>query len=738
MSDGYRVIGRRLKRPDSGPKLTGRERYAADVQLPGMLHCCFVYSSQARAEIGGIDANAALAVDGVFAVVTAADLPEFARDDAPADRGMFFLAHERVSFVGQRVAAVLAETPAAAAIAAELVDVSYSPLPHVAGPRESRQPDAPLVRDGVPGNVTNQAHFERGDVDGAFQNSEHVVGSEFHSYAVHQSYLEPRAIVASADPTGGVTIYTPTQGQFQIRTAVARALRMAETDVHVQPMTVGGGFGGKFIWLEPTIALLALHVGRPVRLELTRSEDFVTTTPAPEGLLNVAIAADEHGNFTGLRADMTFDTGYFYSHAPWQQSSLMVAANYRFPNFDITSTEALSNRTSAGAYRAPGRTQTAFALESLIDEVAERLGICPIELRLRNVVVTGDELPDGTHWPAIEMVELLEAARAHPLWTTPCQDSEGVGVGLGSMTGNTESASASMRLNADGTISVIVGSIDLTGTTSGLTQIAAEVFGCDPASVRVTTAPADVAPHSTGTGGSKILYTVGNAVIEAARDAREQVLAVAAEALEVNPDDVDLDDDRVFVRGAPDRSVTLAQVHARTVAVGSQHAPIFGRGTVSNPQKAPLTAVHIARVKVDRETGQVRVTGYAAFQDVGRAINPAEIDGQIHGSVAQGIGWALTESLVFDDDGHPVGGTFMDYAVAHAVDMPPIDSQIHEYPSEHGPFGARGVGEVPSVPPAAAIANAIANATGVRMRQLPMTPERVWRALSERDGQRQG
>jgi CO/xanthine dehydrogenase Mo-binding subunit len=738
MSERFRAIGKRMKRPDSGPKLTGRERYVGDISLPGMLHACFVFSSQASALIRGIDTSAAREVGGVVAVVTADDLPEFARDDAPVDRGMFLFAHRRVSFVGQRIAAVLAETAAAAAIAADLVEVEYEPLPFVAGPREARSEGAPAVREANPTNITNQAHYTRGDVERAFREGAVAVEREFHSYAVHQSYLEPRAVVAAADPAGGVTVYTPTQAQFAIRTAVAKALRMAETEVRVQPMTVGGGFGGKFIWMEPIVALLAIHAGRPVRVELTRTQEFATTTPAPEALLRVGMASDERGRLTGVRADMTFDSGFFYTHAPWQQTSVMAGANYRYDSYEITSTETLSNRTSAGAYRAPGRTQAAFALETLVDEIAEQLGVSPIDLRLQNVAQTGDALPDGTVWPGIELAKLLEAAREHPLWTTPCVDGEGVGVALGTMVGNTESASATMRLNPDGTLSVVVGSIDLTGTTSGLTQIAAEVFGCDPSRIRVTTAPTEVAPHSTGTGGSKILYTVGNAMIEAAKDAREQVLAVAADALEAGVGDVEIEDDSVVVRGAPDRSLTLAQVHARTVVAGSPYPPVFGQGNVANPVKAPPTAVHIARVRVDRETGHVRVTGYAALQDVGRAINPAEIDGQIHGAVAQGIGWALSEALVYDEDAQVIGGTLMDYALPHAVDVPNIETEIHEYPSEQGPFGMKGVGEMPSVPPAAAIANAIANATGVRLTQLPMTPERVWKALRTTDGQPRG
>ncbi|MEX1159136.1 MAG: molybdopterin cofactor-binding domain-containing protein, partial [Thermomicrobiales bacterium] len=544
--------------------------------------------------------------------------------------------------MGLPVGVVVAETAAAAAIAADLVEINYETLPLVAGPREARVSGAPAVRAANPDNVTNQAHHERGDVGRAFGEAAVVVERDFHSHAVHQGYLEPRAVVAAVDPTGGVTIYTPTQGQFAVRIAVARALQIPETDVRVQPMTVGGGFGAKFVLLEPLVALLALVSGRPVRLELTRSQDFVSTMPAPEALLRVGLAADADGRFSALRVDMTFDTGFF-SHSPYQQASIMIGANYRFPALDIVSTEALSNRTGVGAYRAPGRTQAAFAIETLVDELAEQLGVSPIELRLRNVAGAGDALPDGTVWPPLELGKLLEGAREHPLWTAPCGPGEGVGIALGTLVGSVESASATMRLNADGTLSVVVGSVDLTGTTTALTQIAAEVFGTDPSRVRVTTAPSETAPHAGGTGGSKILYTVGNALIEAARDAREQVLAIAADALEAGTGDLEIADDRVGIRGAPDRALTLAQIHARTVVMGSPYAPVFGRGTVANPYKAPPATVHIARVQVDLETGYVRVTGYAALQDVGRAINPAEIDGQIHGAVAQGIGWGLCE-----------------------------------------------------------------------------------------------
>lgn len=726
-----RVIGKRLKRPDSRPKLTGHETYTADIRYAGTLHGGLVLSTQARARIRGIDTSAACAEPGVVAVVTAANLPEWTRADEVADRACFFLAHQRVAYVGQPIAVVLAEDAATAERAADLVTVDYDPLPVVAHPLAALEPDAPTVRDGVP-NVNGTVEYHRGDVEAAFASAAVVVEREFRAAGVHQGYLEPRAVIAVGDPTGRLTIFTPTQGQFMIRSAVARALRLNEADVVIRPSTVGGGFGAKYTLLEPLAGWLALHFGRPISLVLTRRQDFAGTTPAPEALLRVGIAADGEGTFTGLRADLTYDTGYF-SHSPYLLAGLMAGSTYRVANLAIVSREVSTNRAGAGAYRAPGLPQLAFALETLVDEVAQALGISAVELRRRNVAVGGDPMADGAIWPPFDARLLLDAVESHPLWSAPLGPDEGCGVALGMMRGATESASASARLNPDGTLSVIVGSIDLTGTTGGLTQIAAEVFGVSPERISVLTAPTDSAPHSGVTGGSKIIYTVGNAVVQAAGDARQQVLAIAAEALEVGSDDLDIDDEHVFVRGAPDRMLTLREVYARSVAIGSRHAPVFGHGNVANPQKGPTSAAHLARVKVDRETGVVRVTGYVAVQDVGRAINPAEIDGQIHGAVAQGIGWGLNEGMLYDDDGQLLTATFMDYPLLHGQDVPQIETLIVENPAPRGPFGARGVGEVPIIPPAAALANAIYAATGVRLQAMPMTAERVWRAIAQRD-----
>jgi CO/xanthine dehydrogenase Mo-binding subunit len=715
---------------DAGPRLTGRERYTADLSLPGMLHARFVLSTQPHAHIAAIHTSDALAASGVSAVVTAADLPEFTRNDDQAVRESFFLPHRRVSYVGQPVAVVLGESPEAAREAVELVRIDYEPLPPVIDLDAALADDAPRLReDGTP-NASGQARFERGDVERAFTDAAASASGSFVSDGVYQSYMEPRAVVAEADPFGALTVYTPTQGQFAVRQFVAQALRMNEADVIVQPMTVGGGFGAKFVLFEALIGLLAIQTGRPVKLVLDRADDFLSTINAPRASYELSLAADAGGRITAIRADVKHDTGYF-SRSPYQLAGLMLGSWYPAPNLDITSTEIYTNRPGAAAYRAPGLTAMAFALEQLVDDLAAQLGIAPLDIRRRNAARSGQPMADGTPWPAQELARLLDAARDHPLVSRPKGTGEGVGLAIGMMRGSTEPASATARLAGGGSLQVSVGSIDLTGTNNGIAQIVAETFGLPLEKVRVTTAPSNIAPHSGGSGGSKILYTVGNAAILAAHDARAQTLAVAAGELEVAPDDLEMVDGIVRVVGSPDRTLSLESIFRLTTGMNARHAPIHGQGNAANVERAPGVTVHIVRVRVDRETGRVEITDYAALHDAGKAINPAEVEGQIFGGVAQGVGWALYEALLYDEAGQPLTASYMDYALPKAGQAPRVEALIHEYPAAHGPYGAKGIGEPPVIPAAAAIANAIHDATGVRLRHLPMTAERVWRALQD-------
>jgi CO/xanthine dehydrogenase Mo-binding subunit len=412
---------------------------------------------------------------------------------------------------------------------------------------------------------------------------------------------------------------------------------------------------------------------------------------------------------------------------------LMIGSWYPAANLRISATEIYTNRSGAAAYRAPGLTPMAFALEQLVDELARELELSPLSLRARNVARADDKMADGAPWAAHELPRLLAQAAQHPLWNAAKQPGEGVGVAIGAMRGSTEPASASVRLIADGTLSVSVGSIDITGTNGALAQIAAETFGVPLDQVRVSTAASNVAPHSGGSGGSKILYTVGNAVVAATRAAREQALEVAAELLEVGAGDLELADGVVRVLGAPDRALSLKELASTTSGLGARFPPVQGQGNVVNATKAPGVAVHLARVKVDRETGEVGIVGYAALHDVGQAINPAEVEGQIHGGVVQGVGWAFFEALRYDAEGQPLTASYMDYALPKASEAPDIETRIYEFPAPEGPYGAKGIGEPPVIPPAAALANAIFDATGVRLRELPMTAERVWRALNGTD-----
>jgi CO/xanthine dehydrogenase Mo-binding subunit len=734
----HKYIGARLKRPNAVPRLTGFEKYTDDIQLPGMLHAAYVNSPYAHATLSGIDSAAAKALPGVIDVLTAADLPEHARNDAAMDRTFFFLASKRVTFVGQPVAVVVATDPAIAADAAQLVEVSYDPIPAVVHGPSAIQEDAPIVRpersEQKPGqhpNLSAETVYQQGDIDQAFADAAATATFTMTTESVHQGYMEPRSATAAPDPTGGLTIWTATQGQFAVRTAVSQMLRIPETNVRVEPVTVGGGFGARFMLFEPLVGWLALRYMKPVKLTITRSEDFAGTTPAPEKVIMVELAADSSGNLIGVRGDLTFNTGYF-SKSPFEPAALMLGSGYRIANYHITTREVFSNRSGTGAYRAPGLPQVAFALESAIDDLAHQLELSPLEIRKRNAASGGDYMFDGAEWQPFDPQPLFDEVERSPVWSEPIGPNEGVGIALGLRRGFTDSASANVRLNADGTVQVVVGSMDLTGTTTGLTQIAAEVFGIPPEQVQVTTANTETAPHAGRTGGSKILYTVGNAVIEAAGHARSQVMAIAASELEVGPDDLELLDDRVVVRGADDHFMTLAQIYQRSTEPGTPYPPVFGHGNQANEIKAAAVSACVARVRVDPDSGNVELIGVMTAQDAGRAINPSEVEGQIRGGVLQGIGIGLYEGLVYDDGGQLLTGTMMDYALPKATQAPSIDVVLIEDPSPHGPFGARGVAESPIIAPAAAIGNAIFNATGVRMTELPMTPEKIWQAIQAR------
>jgi CO/xanthine dehydrogenase Mo-binding subunit len=591
------------------------------------------------------------------------------------------------------------------------------------GGSEQERPQAP--------NVASHQRYHRGNVEQALREADVVVEREFRTPWVHQSYIEPQVCAATVDALGQVVVYACTQAMFRTRDTVAAVLGKTPSQVRVYAMPVGGGFGGKFGLIEPLVAACAVAVGRPVRLAYTRVEDFGAACPAPSSLFRVTAGARQDGTFTALKGEVFFDAGA-KAGAPAAHAALCLGVFYRWQNLDIDATEVVTHKTPTGAYRAPGLPQAMFAAESVVDELAQRLGMDPIEIRRNNAVTTGDIRPDGSPWPAIGLAECID--RAEPIYRAELAargPNEGVGIALGGWFGGLEPSSALCRLESDGTLKVTTGSADLTGTNAGLQLIAAEAFGVDrPEEVRVTTADTESAPYAGATGGSKTMYTLGPAVMKAAQEARERVLKIAAAELEAAVEDLELVHGEVRVKGVPDKVKTLKDIYRLSASFGARYEPVLGKGEAAVTQRSPGTGVHVARVRVDPETGYVEPVRYVVVQDVGKAINPSLVEEQLHGGGAQGVGWALYEGMVHDESGTPITASFMDYTVAKAYQTPELEAVLVEVPSAVGPYGAKPVGEPPVIPGGAAVANAVFAASGARVTELPITPERVRRAMA--------
>jgi CO/xanthine dehydrogenase Mo-binding subunit len=750
---GHRLLGRSSKRIDGERKVTGAEKFTADLRLPGMLFARPVTSPYPHARVRSMNTDAALALPGVVAVLTAEDLP--IRRPFSSLPGKSPLAFGEIAFAGQFVAIVLAEDDQAAQDAVELVEVDYEELPAVPDFDSGLAEDAPAARvdtidtnsdeaaahnadaatqtaeaeQPASANVSSTLKFERGDVEAGFANAAKTVEVTIRSESVHQGYIEPQVAMASIDPVGEITIYTSTQGAFLGRARAAEWLGRPVGDIVVKTMPVGGGFGGKFILLEPLTAALAVATNRPVLLEFGRTDDLAASNPAPACEITVKIGADASGKLTALTGDLTFDTGSM-SGSPLQIAAILLGGYYKFDNLLITGREVITNRAPAGAYRAPGAQQATYAIESAIDDLAEALGIDPLEFRLRNCAEEGDLRPNGGAWPRIGLKETLEALRDHPAWQNR---QPGTGIAIGGWPGGIEPATSICRLDHDGKFTVVVGSADISGVNTGFRKIAAEILGMEEEDVVVVGADTAAAPYAGASGGSKVTYTVGAAVMKAAQDARQQVLQIAAQHLEANPEDLEIAEGQVRVKGVPNASVGLKDIANMSMSFAGKYEPVYGRGATAITESAPGFAAHLANVSVDAETGEVQVNHYVAAQDVGFAINPALVEGQMMGAVAQGIGWALYEAIEYDETGQLVTGTLTDYTLPRSNDIPPIETILVEVPSVHGPFGAKGVGEPPAIPGPAAVRNAIKHASGARLSTLPMRPERVLEALAERE-----
>lgn len=745
-------LGKRRKIIDGLEKITGGAQYVADLKLPGMVQARVVLSPYPHAKIQGMDKAAALAVPGVLDVFTGEDFG----GKVAHSRSNMTLASGEVKFAGQPVAVVVAETDAQATDGAALLEVTYDPLPSVddaaqalkdetlVWPAGTPRPDVDMAtlhggaaqkhEQRPPSNIHEQREFKRGDAAQAMQNAHTVIERTFHNARVHQTYMEPHAVVAQPGvKQGEVTVYTSTQGQYVVRGEVARALGLKEKDVHVIPMTVGGGFGAKYGLLDALTAAVALHLRRPVRLVLSRTEDMQTTTPTPEIEIKVRLGADKDGNMLGLEVDALIENGALPSGHTGIIAA-MIGGMYRCENVRIAGSEVLTNRPPVGAYRAPGVPQALFALESCIDELARTLKKDPLELRLQNAVQKGDPTGTGQPWPDIGLKDCLERAKEHPIWKNRNQTpNEGVGLAAGGWPGAFSPAGAVCRVDTDGTVRLHVGSVDISGVHSSMVLIAAETLGVHPDNVEIVQGNTDSGPYAPNSGGSQVTISLSGAVLDASTQVKEQLLDLAAHHFEAHKDDVELAEGQAKVKGIPDKTISLGKLAQLGQRLPGGPGPVVAEGRAALKAGAPGFMAQLVRVRVDPDTGHVTPLAAATIQDAGFALNPLLVEGQMHGGTAQALSIGLYEAQTYAD-GQLTNPNFMEYVFPRADDLPPLQAVIVERPSESGPFGARVVGEPPMTAGAAAIANAIMDAVGVRVTELPVKPEALWKAMQNKKG----
>jgi CO/xanthine dehydrogenase Mo-binding subunit len=750
----YRIVGKPTPRIDAVGKVTGKTLYGDDLTFPRLLHAKLVLSPYAHARIRSIDTSRAHQLRGVEAIFTARDLPHRKN---PSSRPHTFLAEDEVLFYGQPVAVVLSRDPHIAEEACELVEVEYEELRAMVDPLAAMEEGSPLARlplgevsraeeqahittsaevteaKGKPSNIASQISFKRGDVAAGLAAADTIVERTWRSGMVHQGYIEPHVTIADYDAAGELSIWTSTQAPFYIASEVAQALGIPESKVRVTATEVGGGFGGKISLAQLFVAALATLVRRPVKLTMTRREDMLAATPAPQAVVELKAGMKLDGTLTAIQARLIFDSGAFPG-APVVPACLLVGGYYKCPNLDIQGYEVLTNKVNVGALRAPGAHNATLAIESAMDILARKLGLDPLMVRMKNAVEKGDPLPSGEPYPAIGLRECLEAIAETDIWKERDQiraiPNRGVGLATGGWLGGTQPASAIVGLNTDGTINIISGVADITGTNTSFAQIAAEVLNVPLSMVTVTPGDTRSAPYTGVSGGSKITFTMGRAVKKAAEDACDQILAIAAHRLEASPEELEIVDGVVQVPGS-DRSLTFKRIGGLSTRFGARYAPVVGRGSIATRRQAPSFTVQVAEVEVDPDAGQAKILRYASAQDAGFAINPLSVEGQIQGGTSQGLGLALCEEMAFDEAGRLLNPNLLDYRLPTTSDLPHIEAIIVEVPSEDGPYGARIVGEPSIAPGGAVIANAIADAIGTHVHEIPITPERVLKALGK-------
>ncbi len=746
----FDVVGTRPVRPDGADKVTGRAKYGADHNVAGQLVGKVLRSPYPHARIKSIDTSAALALTGVKAVVTRDDFKDQSSEFVPAGEMLVnyrdvlrnVMAREKVLFEGHPVAAVAATSEAIARAALRAIKVEYEILPHVIDVVEAMKPDAPIVEDGMitvgvtppptkPSNVAKRVEFVLGDVEKGFKEADLVIEREFNTKPVHQGYIEPHACVGSVSEDGTAELWTTTQGHWIARAHCARLLGWDMTKLRVTSSEIGGGFGGKtVVYLEPLALALSAKTHRPVKMAMSREEVFKASGPTSGANVWVKMGVKKDGTITAGEAILKYQAGCFQG-SPVQPGCMCAFAPYDLANVKVVGFDVLSNRPKVAAYRAPGGPISEYAVESVVDEIAEKLGMCPIELRLKNAAKEGTKAAYGPKFGPVGMVECLEAAKSSPHWNGPLGKNQGRGIAAGFWFNIGGETTVNLQLNEDGTLTLMAGTPDIGGLRASLAMMAAEELKIPYEKVRPIIGDTSTLGYNFVTGGSRSTFSSGLATVEAARSIIKQACGRAAKLWEIPEDAVTWDNGEI--KPAGDNAGKFKPMKLSDIAkvAGKTGGSIVGVGAISAQGAAPSFGVHIADSEVDPDTGKLTITRYTVIQDAGIAIHPAYVEGQFQGGAAQGIGWALNEEYIYGADGKLQNAGFLDYRIPVASDLPMIETIIVEVPNPRHPYGVRGIGETAIVPPMAAINASAARATGVRMFELPLSPPKVLKAMKE-------
>ncbi len=737
----FKVIGTRVKRPDGIDKVTGRAKYGADAFAPGQLIALVLRSPHAHARIKKIDTSKAEKLAGVKAVITSADLPDLTGED----RGMRdilenCMARKKVLYDGHAVAAVAAIDAHTAREALKLIKVDYEILPHVTDVDEALKPGAPLLHDDIfteglepkptkPSNYIKYAEYGHGDIEAGFREADVVIEKSYKTEQTHQGYIEPHSCLANVSPDGTAELWVCTQGHFVFRNQCAILLGMEANKLRVTASEIGGGFGGKtHLWAEPLALALSRKANRPVKLTMTRDEVFRATGPTSSSSIDVKIGAKKDGTITAAFAELRYQNGAF--PFTWAEFGAMTSwACYDFRNVKSVSKDVVLNRPKCAAYRAPSAPIAAFAIESTMDMVAHKIGMDPVELRIKNAAKEGTKSSYGPVFGPIGIGATLQAAKNHPHMSAPLGKNQGRGMACGFWFNFGGQTCVDLNITPDGNVTVAVGTIDVGGSRASLALAVAEELGVPYDKVRCIVADTSSLGHNDMTDGSRGTFSSSMACVDATRKCVSELKNRAAKTWEIPIEDVEWVDGEARAKGEKYGNLGPLSLKELAKGAGNTGGPIAGHSELVADGAGVSFGTHICDAEVDPETGKTTIVRYTVIQDAGKAMHPSYVEGQYQGGAAQGIGWALNEEYIYGKDGRLQNAGFLDYRIPVCSDLPMIDTQILEIPNPNHPYGVRGVGETPIVPPLAAIGNAISNATGVRMTHVPMSPPRILKAL---------